>query len=467
MSLGNVVGVSVALFVLSFAPGARAHPGQNLDVKIEIRDGGVTQHIIISADMIGVLFAAHQAQYQAPQRVGDEHRYTDPDAEAAFRKTVADIFELENPITINGKLVQPELRQLEFVEANSLGYLTGLPPDVSIRLFYPAPAELREVGLVWTIYPEDATRRALGMPAKVGVIAQLDAPEENRLLLFTPEEPEQIWHASTQTKKDSVAPVVAAFNQPTLGIPALSIAVVGVWLIVLVAIAVHRRPKRVPRGLLLASVLPLALAGLTRNVLVFTVQSPWGPTIELPDDAQAVGIFETLQKNVYRAFEKKTSGDVYDVLAYSVDGELLDEVYNEVHQSLILRDQGGAVARIRAVDILDAEVEHAGVLADTQAAAFTVRSRWRVHGAVYHWGHVHARTNEYTAKFTVAQRAGSWKITGISDLEGERIVQEGDDPRISRRSARPTSLSPRRGNTQRRAARPADTPSETDSAREP
>jgi hypothetical protein len=83
---------------------------------------------------------------------------------------------------------------------------------------------------------------------------------------------------------------------------------------------------------------------------------------------------------------------------------------------------------VQSVDILNAELVSSGVLPESNAPAFQIRSRWRVHGAVYHWGHVHSRTNEYQALYSVAEVDHNWKINGVEVLGQRRIVQPGDDP---------------------------------------
>ena len=67
------------------------------------------------------------------------------------------------------------------------------------------------------------------------------------------------------------------------------------------------------------------------------------------NERKALGIFATLHSNIYRAFDFNNESDIYDVLSKSVDGPLLDKVYTEIYQSLIAREQGGAVARIKSV----------------------------------------------------------------------------------------------------------------------
>ena len=97
-------------------------------------------------------------------------------------------------------------------------------------------------------------------------------------------------------------------------------------------------------------------------------------------------VFEALHRNIYRAFDYDSESDVYDTLAKSVTGDLLDDVYAEVHLSLVMQNEGGAVCKIQRVDVLEKEVLPPD---DPQAPYFRLRARWKVEGKVGHHGHTH------------------------------------------------------------------------------
>jgi hypothetical protein len=71
------------------------------------------------------------------------------------------------------------------------------------------------------------------------------------------------------------------------------------------------------------------------------------------DEEQAAAILAALHKNIYRAFDYRDEEQVYDALAKSVDGPLLRDLYLEIRRGLVMQEQGGAVSRIREVEILD------------------------------------------------------------------------------------------------------------------
>ena len=122
------------------------------------------------------------------------------------------------------------------------------------------------------------------------------------------------------------------------------------------------------------------------------------------DDARAA-LAETLLRNVYRGFDYRGESDIYDALAQSVQGELLTDLYLKIKQGLIMQEQGGAVARVKEVNVKKSEPA-TGRVKD----GFVERVTWQVEGTVEHWGHIHTRVNEYTADLGIAPSHGAWKI---------------------------------------------------------
>jgi hypothetical protein len=134
-------------------------------------------------------------------------------------------------------------------------------------------------------------------------------------------------------------------------------------------------------------------------------------------DEQAATVLSSLLKNVYRAFDFREENDVYDKLAISVDGELLSEIYLQNRKSLVVQRAGGAQAKVKEIEILDARVESP----NRKSSELSLKSKWTVFGTVGHWGHIHGRKNLYDALITVGIVDGAWKIIGLELLEEKRI----------------------------------------------
>ncbi len=175
-----------------------------------------------------------------------------------------------------------------------------------------------------------------------------------------------------------------------------------------------------------------------------TIDSPFDQPKPLSDQA-AQTVFETLHRNVYRAFDYGTEDEVYDALAASVSGDLLKDVYLNIRKSLEVREQGGAMARISEVrygTVVSKEIEvdskdgqkktrnvseflpePGSIVPDKKLAwpSFRYRSSWTVSGSIEHWGHIHERANQFDGIFTVELEGSDWKITDFEIVDEKRI----------------------------------------------
>jgi len=153
------------------------------------------------------------------------------------------------------------------------------------------------------------------------------------------------------------------------------------------------------------------------------VPDPFSPHPGISQD-QARAIFATLHKNIYRAFDYRTESDIYDALANSVDGKLLRDLYLKIQKGLKMQEQGGAVSRVKEVKILDGRTTPLAQGGADGERGFVFRCDWTVNGTVEHWGHIHSRTNQYDALFTVQACKNAWKITDLKVLGEKRVKFE-------------------------------------------
>jgi hypothetical protein len=122
-----------------------------------------------------------------------------------------------------------------------------------------------------------------------------------------------------------------------------------------------------------------------------------------------------LLHNVYRAFDHRDEERIYDVLARSVEGDLLTQIYLETRRGLEIQNQGGARAKVKELEVVELEAESApsgGILAQVV---------WDVSGSVGHWGHIHGRSNRYRASLGLQPVDGTWKLISMDVLEEERL----------------------------------------------
>jgi hypothetical protein len=134
-------------------------------------------------------------------------------------------------------------------------------------------------------------------------------------------------------------------------------------------------------------------------------------------DEETGEILTGILRNVYGAFDYREESIIYDTLERSVAGELLTDIYLETRRSLELENQGGAQAKVKEVEMLEAEQRPLS----SSEMGFAARSTWNVAGSVGHWGHIHQRINQYEAEFEVKAIDGVWKITSLELLQEERM----------------------------------------------
>lgn len=174
------------------------------------------------------------------------------------------------------------------------------------------------------------------------------------------------------------------------------------------------RNKKFPGGFL-----PFLAAWL------FGIAITWGTTVKIPEPfaassvaistpAAAEAVLQPLLRNIYRAFDYRKEADIYDLLARSVDGELLRTLYLQIVQALTLDDAEGA--RVRVTD-LSVTIEQVTV----RNEGFVAQGQWTALGTVGHWGHQHQRLNRYKANLIVNPVAGEWKLTGLEVMEERRL----------------------------------------------
>ncbi len=164
-----------------------------------------------------------------------------------------------------------------------------------------------------------------------------------------------------------------------------------------------------------------AAALMTFPFVTVDLYAPWSRRMRIESE-KADNVFTVLHKNLFRAFEFSEESSVYDGLAQSVDGKLLRELYLQLNDSLRIEEQGGAVANITAVNLIDGKLRKNEKYFSTVEPGFVYRCKWDLVGTIEHWGHIHERTNHYDATFDVQAIDNEWKITSMKLEEAPQGV---------------------------------------------
>jgi hypothetical protein len=335
---------------------------------------------------------------------------TDTEAEQLKAQTAAAV-EARSPMTVDGTPVAADFDRAAFMRIGLRGLQIlgdGEPVDVDaaiLGLIYSVPTDgyPRQATVEWTLFDE----RAAEIP---GYAIDAAGPF---LVGLTPDDPVLTW--TNHFKRPPVPPVaeVAAKEFAEIDFPALSVAL---WLFALasVGLALRRGAGRLRGAGLAAALAAVGFAALPFGTL--GVPRP-GLAPATMTGEQARALAGQLLTNVYRSFDFRGETQVYDRLAKTVDGSLLERVYLDQRRTLRVARAGGAEARVKAVDVESAAPSHVpGTGAD-----FVVRARWSIVGTVGHWGHVHQRRNRYEADLTLSPAGGAWKITAFDVLDQERL----------------------------------------------
>ena len=357
------------------------------------------------------------------------------DAEWPFaeerRAAIEDYFHEICPIEIDGKPMRPQLESLKLQPMKQAKHLGEIIDFVVARivLHYPSEQPPQKVRFRWGIYPPvpeggwgemvDADQD----PQEFDLMMFVDNKED--FVFFSPAEPEFLWHRKPgevplldMLVENYAKPIEAPRDSPD-GLGA-SIAILSLVMLTVGAFQIRSRPPIGITCLVIAGIAALVGAKLDKD----PPGSPSGIT-----SSEAVKTFKTLQANLYSAFDFETEDEVYDVLAQSVDGALLDDIYEEVYRSLIVVDKSSAVCKVHKVDVLESDATPIDPGSDGRSEKFDIACHWRVHGVVEHHAHIHRRVNEYRAKYRLSRGDEGWKITGVSVAQQDRL-----DPKTLKKS---------------------------------
>ena len=278
---------------------------------------------------------------------------------------------------------------------------------VQIRMAYAAKGMPRQVALLWRNF-----NGGLG-GYFASVETEIEGRGETEYFVFRESEPEVTWHVPREARVRTPPALPRVQGPRPLSVPWLSVGLLAAGLLGWLALR-----GRNARGATALAAVALALGLGFSEVALGDVHLPWARSVERPSEAEAGEIFESLLRNIYRAFDFEDEDRIYDTLALSVTGDLLDDLYLEIHGSLILQEAGGAVSKVQKVELDDATLLPPQ---PDQGSWFELESGWRVQGKVGHHGHTHVRLNGYRARFTVTEVDGGWKIAAMHLLAQERL----------------------------------------------
>ncbi|MFP6668826.1 MAG: hypothetical protein VB876_16050 [Pirellulales bacterium] len=351
----------------------------------------------------------------------DDDDFLDIAEQDAARQQIDAYFASGNPIEIDGDRPRPIVQQCDFYGLDIKDFakrterrrVSMANARVGIILSYPTPRTPETVKVTWNRFNDYVWAVSMVVYA---------FEEASRVTLS------RLGGNNVYAWRSPGRPPTPALKQARLLLPPSvrqSIPLMTVICLIaalLVALAMRGFGVAARKCLIAAAILVIC-AVIAWPHFRWEAANPFSKAMVVSDD-RANDIFALLHENTYRAFDFRTEDEVYDALATSIDGELLNDLYLQINRRLKMEEQGGAVSRIRDVEILEGTIQPITVPEAEDKRGFQYRCRWNVSGTVEHWGHVHARTNQYQADFMVQPRAEFWKITNIEFLDEQRISFE-------------------------------------------
>jgi hypothetical protein len=323
-----------------------------------------------------------------------------------LKARAAEFLNAQTPVTIDGEPVEMTLDRVHFIYRTLRTSGVISPPE-------DLASVSATLGAIY-VYPTD------GLPDSATVTCDLFGGKIEEIMSNATDEAggfpyilgpdDRVLKWQNFLKNPTIPTLVDVESPPRRNVPVTVGVVACVAGLVAIAVSVSRRVRS-------GAGMPYGLVALAVPLLVLTVLGL--PRVVSPtrmSDERAQEVVGDLLRNIYRAFDFREEGVIYDALARSADGEVLTDVYLQTRRSLELKNQGGARAKVQDVEMLATEQQ--GLEGET---GFVATCSWKVSGSVLHWGHVHRRANQYAARFVVRAVDGAWKITDLELLEEIRI----------------------------------------------
>jgi hypothetical protein len=320
---------------------------------------------------------------------------------ADVTRKIGEFLRDHHPVRIDGREVPAELARVNFLERTlrtSRVVEPGADLDIHSALVgaifvYPTDGLPRQVTMEWDLWDERITNVPVASVDQAGAL-----PDTLR-----PEGPVLTWTNFLTNPRIPSLEIVA--SPPGALARAMGFVRWAALLLLLGLIGVSVRSRQRPSfarqvGVALAGVATLGAFGWT-----------WQQRLSQDDAAEIVS---GLLINVYRAFDYRDESRIYDTLAASAHGAVLEQAYLETRRGLELQSQGGARAKVDTVELMGLDVRSDG------DHGFRARATWNVAGSIGHWGHVHQRRNQYEAELEIAPVEGAWKLVGLDVLREDR-----------------------------------------------
>jgi hypothetical protein len=347
-------------------------------------------------------------------------KFIEADENEPLKKRVGEFFLKRDKTLIDGKQLRPILDRVSFVKYSTTASTFVVQPEklpintamVGVIITYLTDGIPQQVTNEWDLWSDHIQKVSTNAIDPAGGLPSYVTPDDNVLT----------WTNFLKTYQiPTVVKVSVDESLTTMKIPLASVLLASLLcLLALLPLGLQIKNRRKNAGSIGLQI-GLAVVLIAGSVVLYpflkvAVAKPAVLAPKMTED-KAVTVLNSLLKNIYRSFDFREEEDVYDRLATSVSGDLLSEIYLQNRKSMVVTQAGGARARVKAVEILDVDVNNL----DDHPLGLLFHAKWTAMGSVGHWGHIHIRKNQYEANISVEPVDGAWRITSLELLEEKRI----------------------------------------------
>lgn len=328
-----------------------------------------------------------------------------PQRSALIVHQAASFLASRNPVSIDGKLVQPSNATAKLLELTSQGFQVVEPGrQVSVNnafigaILSFSSAELPDqVTVTWDMFDEEISRVAT-------ISNDIAGPFFGAV---TPADPQFHWQNHLlQYEKASVTQIPV--EQQTRQNPAIAL-IFGVFSAVSLGFFLMCRGKVAKRA---SCVTMIAAASATVVCSGYLPDLPW-KKLEPPEQQVAEDILRSMVENLNTVTLETSPIARKSELAHIVTAASLGDIATEVERGLAIRTPGGSLATI--TDISDLKLER--VDRTLKPGGFRALAKWTVKAEGGHWGHAHIRAVTFRALAEIIPESGLWKLDGLTVIE--------------------------------------------------
>ena len=351
----------------------------------------------------------------------DDDEFLDLKEQDATREAIENHFIEGNPIEIDGIKLTGTVQRLNFYGVDFKDFAQQAPRKrvpmssarVGIILSYPSATPPQSVKLTWTCFNQFIRH------VNLAVIAY----DETLSVALGKVEPSNSfeWTDSGRPLPKPIREVAANLPpKPALPLPVFSLCCLLLGAIIFASMKQRGNNSQLRRVILAGLILA---ATVSWPFLRWKIPDPITPPPEIPAE-ELDHVFATLLQNIYASFRFRDESALYDSLASSIHGELLADIYVEIQRGLVVEEQGGAVSRVGHVEMINGQrlaLWEPSLGETLPEGSLSYRCEWNVTGKVEHWGHLHERTNQYSAVFAIMPIDGHWKIIEFELITEKRL----------------------------------------------